>query len=52
MDRNPLTRQIQGEPVPEDFKIPTLDKYNDNSNPGDHLAHVVSVLQLYNYSDA
>ena len=36
-DRTPFTREVELESLPPRFKVPTMQQYNGDSNPYDHL---------------
>ncbi|XP_010243719.1 PREDICTED: uncharacterized protein LOC104587707 [Nelumbo nucifera] len=49
---NVFSPDIITEPLPPNFKAPTLERYDKNTDPNDHLESFRALMILYGYSDA
>ncbi|RWV86288.1 hypothetical protein GW17_00051832, partial [Ensete ventricosum] len=49
---SPFTPEIQGKPLPATFRLPTLEPYDGNGDPTEHIATFCAQMALYDTSDA
>lgn len=47
----PFTSEIRLAPLPDKLKVPTMKKYEDKTDPMEHLSYFNSMVDLYNYDD-
>ncbi|RWW62396.1 hypothetical protein BHE74_00030475, partial [Ensete ventricosum] len=49
---SPFTPEIQGKPLPANFRLPTLELYDGSGDPTKHIATFHTQMALYDMSDA
>ncbi|RZS01743.1 hypothetical protein BHM03_00031670, partial [Ensete ventricosum] len=44
--------EVQDKPIPENFRLPTLEAYDNSSNPTEHIVALRAQMVLYEISNA
>src|SRR3972149_75628 len=48
----PFADHIRFAPIPENFRMPSLDVYDGQSDPKEWLKYYMSIMSLYNYKES